>query len=158
MQNRQAPPRLQYPEGTNFSTNPDWVWTQYVEKFYGGPGKHRSLKKGGTNYAMGGACISTEPDSTRGCSQQGSAQSQMMRHLADHGGADPDSLYILWGGSNDLNLVGPEGSLTAVGQALGLGSPSAVTDGVYVLSHQLNNLSRRSRRAALDYLQQIKFL
>ena len=158
LQNRQAPPRLQYPEGTNFSTNPDWVWTQYIEKFYGGPGKYRSLEKGGTNYAMGGACISTEPGSTKGCNQQGSAQSQIMRHLADHGGADPDSLYILWGGSNDLTLVGSEGSLTAVGQALALGSPSAVTDSVHVLSNQLNNLSRRSRRAARDYLQQIKFL
>lgn len=158
LQNRQAPTRLQYPEGTNFSTNPDWVWTQYVEQFYGGPGEYRSLGRGGTNYAMGGACISTDPGSTTGCRQQGSVQGQMTRHFADRGKADPDSLYMIWGGSNDLNLVGPEGSLTAVGQALALGSPSAVTDSVHVLSNQLNNLSSRSRRAALDYLQQIKFL
>ena len=82
----------------------------------------------------------------------------MMRHFADGGKADPDSLYIVWGGSNDLHLVGPRGSLTAVGHALGLGSPSAITDSVHMLSNQLNNLSRLSRRAALDYLKQIKFL
>ena len=158
LQNRQVPPHLQYPEGTNFSTNPDWVWTQYVEQFYGGPGEYRSLGRGGTNYAMGGACISTDLDSTTGCSQQGSVQGQMMRHFADGGRADPDSLYIVWGGSNDLHLVGPRGSLTAVGHALGLGYPSAITDSVHMLSNQLNNLSRLSRRAALDYLKQIKFL
>ena len=163
LQNRQAPPPLQYPEGTNFSTNPDWVWTQHLEEFYGGPGEHRSLEKGGTNHAMGGACISTDPDSTKGCSQQGSIQSQIMGHLADrrlaeHDGADPDSLYVLWGGANDLNLVGSQGSLTAVGQALALGSPSAVKDSIHGLSEQLDTLSRRSRKAALDYLQQIKFL
>ena len=158
LQNRQVPPHLHYPEGTNFSTNPDWVWTQYVEQFYGGPGEHRSLGRGGTNYAVGGACISTEPGSTKGCNQQGSVQSQMARHLADHGGADPDSLYILWAGSNDLDLIGPQGSLTAVGRALGLGSPAAITDSVHGLSHQFNTLGRLSRRAALDYLRQIKFL
>ena len=82
----------------------------------------------------------------------------MTRYLADHGGANPDSLYILWGGSNDLNLVGPQGSLTAVGRALALGSPTAITDSVHRLSRQFNDLSRRSRKAASDYLQQIKFL
>ena len=123
-----------------------------------GQGSTRPLEKGGTNYALGGACISTEPHLTQGCSQQGSVQGQMARHMADHGGADPDSLYILWGGSNDLNLVGAQGSLTAAGQALGLGSPSAVRESVHRLSQQFDTLSRLSRRAALDYLQQIKFL
>ena len=65
---------------------------------------------------------------------------------------------MIWGGSNDLHLVGPRGSLTAVGHALGLGSPSAITDSVHMLSNQLDNLSRLSRGAALDYLKQIKFL
>ena len=158
LQNRQAPPHLQYPEGTNFSTNPDWVWTQYVEQFYGGPGEHRPLEKGGTNYAMGGACISTEPSSTKGCNEQTSVQRQMMRHFSAYGRADPDSLYIVWGGSNDLNLVGPQGSLTAVGQALALGSPSAIRESVHMLSDHLNHLGGISKKAALDYLEQIKFL
>lgn len=158
LQNRQVAPHLQYPEGTNFSTNPDWVWTQHVEQFHGGPGEHRSLEEGGTNYAMGGACISTEPGSTKGCNEQGSVQQQMVRHFAAYGRAHPDSLYIIWGGSNDLNLVGSQGSLTAVGQALSLGSPSAITESVHMLSNHLNNLSRISKKAALDYLKQIKFL
>ena len=128
LQKRQAPPHLHYPEGTNFSTNPDWVWAQYVEQFYGGPGEHRPLERGGTNYAMGGACISTEPSLTQGCNQQASVQSQITRYLAKHGQADPDALYMVWGGANDLNLVGSQGSLTAVGQALVLGSSAAVTE------------------------------
>lgn len=158
LQNRQAPPHLQYPEGTNFSTNPDWVWTQYVERFYGGPGEHRSLERGGTNYAMGGACISTEPSSTKGCNAQVSVQGQMVKHFATYGRADPDSLYIVWGGSNDLNLVGSQGSLTAVEQALGMGSPSTIKESVHGLSNHLNSLRRISKKAALDYLEQIKFL
>ncbi len=158
LQTLQAPPHLHYPEGTNFSTNPDWVWTQYVEQFYGGPGEHRPLGRGGTNYAMGGGCISTEPSSTQGCNEQVAVRSQIMRHLGENGQADPDSLYVIWGGSNDLNLVGPRGSLTAVGQALDLGSPSAVRDSVHMLSNHFSNLSRISKTAALDYLEQIKFL
>ena len=157
-QNREALPHLPYPEGTNFSTNPDWVWTQHVERFYGGTGEHRSLETGGTNYAMGGACISTEPSSTKGCNEQGSVKDQMMKHFEAYGRADPDSLYMVWGGSNDLGLVGPQGSLTAVGQALGLGSPFAITESVHILSDHLNNLRRISKEAALDYLERIKFL
>ena len=158
LQKLHVPPHLHYPEGTNFSTNPDWVWTQYVQQFYGEAGEHRPLERGGTNYAIGGACISTDPSSIQGCNEQVSVQSQIMRYLADHGQADPDSLYIVWAGSNDLKLVGPQGSLAAVGQALELGSPAAITESVHMLSDHFRNLGSMAKAAALDYLQQIRFL
>jgi len=87
-----------------------------------------------------------------GYGQEGSVQSQMTRHLADYGSADPDSPYRVWGDSNNLNLAVSQGSLTATGQALGLGFPSAIKDSVHVLSDQFNNLSRLSRRATLGHL------
>ena len=152
-------PELQYPGGTNLSTNPDWVWTQHVEKFFGGSGEYQPFVTGGTNYATAGACVRAE-----GCETYDeplSIQAQMMEHLGGDGRADPDALYLLWGGPNDLNLLGPSGYLTTVRNALVdvQISGSDPTGSIVNLTNYLDNeLSDVSGRAALDYVERIEFL
>ena len=153
-------PSLQYPTGTNFSTNPDWVWTQYVEEFYGGTGEHQLFTEGGTNYALGGGCVSTTPNDTDGCMEQTSIQNQMRTYFTIHGQQiDPDSLYILWGGTNDLDLAGSRGSLSVLGKALDPSNdPITQATGINTFSVKLTELKDTSTKAASDYLTQIKFL
>jgi outer membrane lipase/esterase len=78
-----------------FSNGP--IWVDHVAGFLGVPLTAYLL--GGTDYAFGGAWV-TEPQSFTGVP---SVPQQVEIYLSQHGGkADPNALYILEGGGNDI--------------------------------------------------------
>lgn len=97
-----------------FTTNPSWVWAEHLAKYFGGNG--RTANQGGDNYAQGGSRVTV---------QNGPAEStlaQVGTYLAAHGGrADPDALYTVWTGANDLFAVaaGTEPAAETIATAVG---------------------------------------
>lgn len=90
------------PPGTSFTTNPDPVWAEIVAQTFGASGTN-SLA-GGTNYAWGGACV----DPNVACENPvATTQQQISQHLS-RGNANPDTLYMIWGGVNDISAVAEE--------------------------------------------------
>ncbi len=88
------------PAGSSFTTNPDPLAAEIIAQTFGASGRH-SLA-GGPNYAWSGACVRPEgpclypvPTITQ----------QVDQHLSSRAGgrADPDALYFLWAGLNDIN-------------------------------------------------------
>lgn len=94
--------QLELPPGSSFITNPDPVWAEHVAQAFGVPGTN-SLA-GGTNYAFGGACVN--PDNPCNPLSPG-IDTQIGLHLMSRpsGAANPDALYALWAGSNDLVAI-----------------------------------------------------
>ena len=94
--------QLGLPPGSSFITNPDPVWAERVAQAFGVPGTN-SLA-GGTNYAVGGACVN--PDNPCDPRPPG-IDTQINWHLAPRPSraADPDALYALWAGNNDLVAI-----------------------------------------------------
>lgn len=85
-----------------FTTNPGLVWSEYVADFYGTSAV--SDNQGGTNYAVGGARTGTNTSGALGPIP--SLATQTANYLASAGGrADPNALYTVWGGANDLFAV-----------------------------------------------------
>src|SRR5690606_11397269 len=97
-----------------FTTNPSWVWAEHLAKYFGDSG--RTANQGGDNYAQGGSRVTV---------QNGPAEStlaQVGTYLAAHGGrADPDALYTVWTGANDLFAVaaGTEPAAETIATAVG---------------------------------------
>jgi len=78
-----------------FTTNPGWVWAQWLADHYGTDAT--TDNQGGTNYAIGGARLDTPVANAI------PVTAQIDQYLSSHGGvADPDALYTVWGGGNDL--------------------------------------------------------
>ena len=101
-----AEPAAPYYNG-RFSNGP--IWLDHVAGFLGVPLKPYIL--GGTDYAFGGAFV-TEPAATTGVP---SVPEQVGLYLVQHSGkADPNALYILEGGGNDI-LVTTTGSPETLG-------------------------------------------
>lgn len=95
-----------------FTTNPGQVWAEYLAQFYGTSGDAAwgltatgIVDGSGTNYAAGGARISLPPGFPPSL-PTGAAPPlsvQINAYLAANGGrADPDALFVVWGGANDL--------------------------------------------------------
>ena len=158
LQNQQLPASLRYPEGTNFSTNPDWIWTQHLEQFYGDLGEYQPIENGGTNYAVGGGRVTRDLSSLSQIGQSISISGQMRQHFssANGGRANPDALYIIWGGGNDLNLLGSDGALTRVGTAIASGNN--ISAAITRFTDDLAGLQQNAQIAASDYLGQIQYL
>lgn len=86
------------PPGFSFTTNPDPVMVEIVAGAFG----HDAVNslQGGTNFAWGGACVNAlgpclnpVPD----------IPTQVTQYLTLTGGAaDPNALYSIWGGANDI--------------------------------------------------------
>ena len=93
---------LGLPPGSSFTTNPDPVWAEIVAETFGAPGEP-SLAMG-TNYAFGGACVNGDNPCTVPVPGIGQ-QIQLHLSMRPKGAADPDALYALWAGSNDLVAV-----------------------------------------------------
>lgn len=87
-----------------FTTNPGWVWSQYLADYYGTEAKPNGNGQAGSNYAAGGARVAV--DSTGALGAVPSLATQVGNYLASTGGkADPNALYTVWGGANDLFAV-----------------------------------------------------
>jgi len=81
-----------------FTTNPAWVWAQYLSERYDGNGF--TDNQGGDNYAQGGSRVTVQNGAAE------STVSQVNRYLAANGGkANADTLYTVWTGANDIFAV-----------------------------------------------------
>src|ERR1700734_910207 len=98
-----------------FSNGP--IWLDHVAGFLGVPFKASLL--GGTDYAFGGAWV-TAPQVIPGGTIP-SVPQQVELYLSQHGGkADPNALYVLEGGGNDI-LGTTTGSPNALGFQIAAG-------------------------------------
>jgi phospholipase/lecithinase/hemolysin len=131
-------PSAPYPigQGKTFSNGP--TWSQVVAQelnLHGGTGPALSTTRF-TNYAFGGARASAVAGGPFDMSAQVSA------YLTDNAGADPDALYAVWFGGNDVR--------DALVAALTGGSPEAViTDAV---TNFANNMVTLIFWGAKDFL------
>ena len=111
---------FEIPAGTSFTTNPDPVWAEIVAQTFGASGTN-SLA-GGANYAWGGACVN--PNGPCEESSVPGTEQQINQHLSG-GSADPETLYMIWGGVNDISAVAggnpsdPQSALDGVLEAAG---------------------------------------
>lgn len=97
------PPAAQAAAG-QFTTNPGYVWSQYLANYYGTNGLPNGNGQSGDNYAVGGARVGVEAFGALGAIP--SMKTQTARYLAANGGkADANALYTVWGGANDLFAV-----------------------------------------------------
>ena len=104
------------------TTNPGFVWAQHVAEHYGTNGGANGNGQAGDNYAVSGARVAV--DTVGGLGPTPSVATQVQRHLAG-GGADPDALYTVWAGANDVFAIAAgapaEATLAgAVGAQVGL--------------------------------------
>ncbi|KAB7764722.1 autotransporter domain-containing esterase [Xanthomonas maliensis] len=84
-----------------FTTNPGWVWAEYVADHFGTNAAPNGNGQVGDNYAAGGARIQASSVSQLGAAP--SVAAQVNSYLSANGGrADPNALYTVWGGANDL--------------------------------------------------------
>ena len=87
-----------------FTTNPDPVWSEIVAEIFGASGMNSFA--GGPNYAFAGACVN--PDQNAYCESDEifpvpRVPAQIALYLSKSGGsADPNALYAIWGGVNDV--------------------------------------------------------
>lgn len=85
-----------------FTTNPGLVWSEYLADFYGD--EAWSANQGGDNYAVGGARVGVNGTGPLGPIP--SLATQVGNYLGANGGrADPNALYTVWGGANDIFAV-----------------------------------------------------
>jgi outer membrane lipase/esterase len=95
------------PAGFGFTTNPDSVYADLVAEAFSF--NLTNSLSGGTDYAVGGACAIknsvsfTCVNDPSGPAGAFSITNQVTGYLAGHGGkADPNGLYMMWGGANDI--------------------------------------------------------
>jgi len=118
-----------------FTTNPGLVWSEFLADYYGtaatpawGLTTTGVVNADGTNYAAGGARITLQPGFPPAppTSFAPSLAQQIGAYLARSGGrADPNALFTVWGGANDLfftlnGLSTQAQFLAAAGQQVGL--------------------------------------
>lgn len=102
-----------------FTTNPGLVWSQWLADFYGTGAAANGNGQTGSNYAAGGARNGVDVVNALGFVP--SLATQTTNYLAANGGrADPDALYTVWGGANDLFAVAadPANAQAIVGGAV----------------------------------------
>ena len=91
-----------------FTTNPNYVWSQYVADYYGsnaaaawtGNTTATPNLSTGNNWAVGGARTGTSY--AGGLGYTPSLTAQYARYLSSGHTVDPGALYTVWGGANDL--------------------------------------------------------
>jgi outer membrane lipase/esterase len=128
--------------GGAFTTNPGPEWTVALGQRFGIVVTPSDAPGGGNNFAAGGARVSFEDPTTN----EWSATSQINAYLALNGGrADPNALYSVWIGENDLkttttggfgNIVSPPNlsDITALGlQTVNLVDTLAAAGARYIL-------------------------
>lgn len=95
-----------------FTTNPGPVWAEIIAQTYGG--NPNPSNAGGQNYAQGGARVSASSTSTPPGFGQRPVTTQIGEHLSANGGsANPNGLYAIWAGGNDLLQAGAAGVAAA---------------------------------------------
>src|SRR5690606_35780487 len=95
------PPGVQ-PVTGQFTTNPGWVWAQYLAERYGNDASANGNGQSGDNYAVGGARVAQDVFGALGPTPSVASQVQS---FIGAGGVDPDALYSVWGGANDVFAI-----------------------------------------------------
>ncbi len=109
---------LDLPAGNSATTNPDPVAAEIVAAALGQP-VLPSLA-GGTNFAWVGACVNPAGPCL---GSTPSTAVQIAQHLSRAGGrAEPDALYSIWGGANDLVAAAARGPASAATGATAAGA------------------------------------
>jgi len=103
-----------------FTTNPGLVWSEQLAGYYGTNAASNGNGQTGDNYAAGGARVAVETVNPQ-LGPIPSLASQYARYLqASAGRADPDALYTVWGGANDLFAItaDPSQAQAIIGEAV----------------------------------------
>lgn len=102
-------------ETGRFTVDPGHVWSEDLASHYGAnaapyglflpdsdndSGEHMVVKKGGSNYAQGGARVDERPGV--GILNAMPISKQVDTYLNEQGQADSNALYSVWGGANDV--------------------------------------------------------
>src|SRR5690554_5742742 len=95
------PPEVQ-PVTGQFTTNPGWVWAQYLAERYGTDASANGNGQSGDNYAVGGARMAEDTVGALGPTPSVASQVQS---FIGAGGVDPNALYSVWGGANDVFAI-----------------------------------------------------
>ena len=86
----------------HFTTNPGPVWSEIVSQRYGAPGTPSNVA-GGNIFAQGGARVADpSPASLLGPGATQRPVSTQINEYIARGGVDPNALYGVWIGANDL--------------------------------------------------------
>jgi len=102
-----------------FTTSPGPVWSELVSNYYGQ--SPAASNAGGLIFAQGGARVAVPSASTPTGAAQRPVTTQMGEYLAANSGkADPNGLFAIWAGANDVIQ-------TLQGVGAGAIDPSAVT-------------------------------
>ena len=119
------PPSAQ-PVTGQFTTNPGDVWAELLADYYNTNGDPNGNGQTGDNYAAGGARVGIDYSGALGPIP--SLETQVENYLDSTGGtADPDALYTVWGGANDLFAI------TSGGENPAVTIPAAVADQVGIV-------------------------
>jgi len=107
------------PNAGAYTTNPSPEWSQALAAKFGYNATPEDAPGGGTNFAAGGAHVADQNPGTN----EWSATKQIATYLAQTGGhADPNALYTVWIGTNDLktistpNIIDDPPAIVALGQ------------------------------------------
>ena len=96
-----------------FTTNPGPVWSEIIAQYYGGNPNPSNVAGGGI-FAQGGARVAAASTSTPPGGAQRPVTTQITEHLSATGGsANPNGLYAIWAGGNDLLQAGAAGVASA---------------------------------------------
>ncbi len=134
-----------------FTTNPGLVWSEFLADYYGTSAN--SANQGGSNYAVGGARTGTGGSGALGPIP--SMTAQLSSYLAANGGrADPNALYTVWGGANDLFAVvagAPAQATIASAVTSQVGIVGALTQGGarYILVPNIPDLGQTPQSLAM---------
>lgn len=97
-------PGTDFTYGDNGRFSNGRVWAEYLSENLGLSSELEPSRAGGNNYAHGGASIDY------GAGPETGLLTQYQHYLAGQGagGSDPDALYVVWAGGNDLRVkIGP---------------------------------------------------
>ena len=126
--------------GSRFTTNPGLTAAEYFAQDMGYT--LTTSTTGGTNYAQGGANVATSSSLTPAGFVQRPVSTQITEYLTKTGGvADPNAIYVIQGGANDIFQATGSASIIAagsafVGQVIALSSAGAK----YIVVPNLPNL------------------
>jgi outer membrane lipase/esterase len=96
-----VPPSL-LPILGRFTTAPGPVWSELVAAYYGSPTGPSNVNSGNI-FAQGGARVAASSTSTPTGAAQRPVTTQVTEYLTRTGGtADPNALYAIWAGANDV--------------------------------------------------------
>lgn len=110
----------------SFITNPDPAWTSVLAQAYGKSADANTVSNpSGTNYAVGGA-RAAETIQWNGLLSVPATSTQIQTYLqANQGKADPNALYAVWIGANDLIAAAQSSNAQA---AIATAATAAVSD------------------------------